>query len=660
MGKSSGGSPSVMMIPSQQSSSSTVSLPAWVDQAAQENLRMANDISGRLPGPYTGDRVADMNAGQLSAINAINNNVGSTSRQFDTASGIAAGALQGATPAFNNAMSLAGSSINPSQVQAAMSGLQSSIGQAYKPLTSPGSYSNINYSGQGYTPINFNNQSYQALEVNRNPYSAIQAGSNPVNESLGMIRGTTGSTNNTISGALDSIGSSFNPVYQNTNPALEALKGTVSDAKGMQQFQADRVSSQSLPQGDISQYMNPYTQSVIDTSMRALDKQRLNSLNANADGAINANAGFGSRQALQDAITNAEFGDRAASLNANLQSQNFNQAQSALQADQARRLQADLANQSAGLQGAGVRQNAAQLAMQGANTLGNLGLSTGQFGVNTANTLGSLGLNNAQFQLGAANTMGNLGLQNRAQDIGVQQTNADLALQNQAQINNAQQNNAALALQNQGLGINAGQANMNAALQQRGQNLDSQQSNQNAALQAMQLEQQRQLSNANLGLQQQQQNQNAFNALGGLGINNAQLTQSGAGLLGTLGNQYANLGLDTANTLGNLAGAGQQAFLTGANAGLDASGMLQNQQQNEITGAQQAIADQRAAMLDPIMLRLQALGQTPYGQTTTGSSFGLQGQAYQPTSSSPLSTIFGGLLGAAGMASGLGWQPLRR
>jgi hypothetical protein len=660
MGKSSGGSPSIMMIPQQQQSSSTVSLPAWVDQAAQENLRMANDISGRLPGPYTGQRVADMTQGQLSAIDAINKNVGSTAGQFNAASGIAAGALQGTAPVFNNAMSLAGSSINPASVQSAMSGIQSSINQAYSPLTTSGNYANIDYSGQGYTPINFNNQSYQGLDVNRTPYSSVQAGANPVDESLGLIRGNTGATGNTIAGALDSIGSSFNPVYQNTNPALNSLKGTVADAKDMQQFQADRVASQSLPQGDISQYMSPYTQNVIDSSLRTLDKQRLNSLNANADGAIGANAGFGSRAALQDAVTNAEFGDRAASLNANLQGQNFQQAQSALQADQARRLQADLANQSAGIQGAGVRQNAAQLAMQSANTLGNLGLSTGQFGVNTANTLGNLGLNNAQFQLGAANTMGNLGLQNRAQDIGVQQTNAGLALQNQAQINNAQQNNAALALQNQGLGINAGQANMSAGLQQRGQNLDAQQSNQNAALQGMQLEQQRQLSNANLGLQQQQQNQNAYNALGSLGLNNAQLTQSGAGLLGNLGNQFANLGLDTSRTLGDLSGAGQQAFLQGANAGIDAGGLLQNQQQNQITAAQQAIADQRSAMLDPITLRLQALGQTPYGQTTTGSSFGLQGQAYQPTSSSPFAGLLGAGLSGLSAASGLGWRPLGR
>jgi hypothetical protein len=82
--------------------------------------------------------------------------------------------------------------------------------------------------------------------------------------------------------------------------------------------------------------------------------------------------------------------------------------------------------------------------------------------------------------------------------------------------------------------------------------------------------------------------------------------------------------------------------------------------QNEINAAQQAITDQRNALVDPIMLRLQALGQTPYGQTTTGSSFGLQGQPYQPTSSSPLAGLLGAGLTGLRAASGLGWQPLGR
>lgn len=660
MGKSSGGSPQIMMIPQQQSSTQTVSLPGWVDQAAQENLRMANDVAGRMPGPYSGQRVADMTQGQLAGINAVTNNIGSTGADFGLAKNITTDALMQAQPAYQSAFQLAYQNSNPQSAQNAISGLQSSIGQAYSPVNNSLNYNQIDYGGQSFSPINFNNQSYQGIDVNRTPYTAIQSGGNPVAESLDMIRGTSGLANNTVSGALDSIGGAFNPVYNNTNPALNSLKGTVADARGMQQFTPDSVSAQSFPQGNINDYINPYIDSVVNSSLRTLDKQRLNTLNQNADAAIAQRAFGGSRQAVQDALTNAEFGDKAASLDANLRSQGFTQAQQALQADQARRLQADLANQSAGIQGAGVRQNAAQLAMQGANTLGRLGLDTGTFGVNAANTLGSLGLNNAQYQLGAANTMGGLGLQNRGQEIDVQQTNANLGLQNQQQINAAQQANAALALQNQGLGINAGQANINAALQQRGQNLDAQQSNMNAALQAGQIDQQRQLQNANLGLQQQAQNQSALQAMGGLGISNAQLGYQGAGLLGNLGSQLSNIGFDASRTLGDLSGAGQQAFLQGANAGIDAGGLLQNQRQNQITADQQAIADQRAALVDPIMLRLQALGQTPYGQTTSGSSSGLQGQAYQPTSSSPLMGLLG--LGMTGLraASGLGWQPLAR
>jgi hypothetical protein len=774
MGKSSGGSPSIMMIPQQQQSSSTVSLPSWVDQAAQENLRMANDISGRLPGPYTGQRVADMTPGQLSAIDAINQNVGSTTGQFNAASGIAAGALRGAAPAFQNAMSLAGSSINPSSVQSAMSGLQSSVGQAYNPVGYTGTYKDVNATG-GYDPLSYGSSGYNNVNTrgadyspigqsigNFNPvdtsktnytqvdssgsgydrinlsgqgFTPISPGSDPTQQSQGMIGQIYDPVSGgvkSVAGAMDSIGSSYNPVYETTGTAFNSLKNTISDARGMQQFTPDSVSSQTLPQGNINDYLNPYIDNVVNASLRTLDKQRANTLNQNADGAIASKALGGSRQALQDAVTNAEFGSKAANLDANLRSQGFSQAQAALQSDQARNLQAQMANQSAGLQGAGVRQNAAQLSADAASRLGSLGIDTGSFGVNAANTLGNLGLNNANFGISAANTLGQLGLQNRGQNIDAQQANAGFglqgrgqditagqanqsaalqnyqamqnaqqanmgaALQNNSQMQNAQQANAGMQLQdmaalraaqqanaslamqnfgqvsqnqlsNANLAQNeaqrlqaAQQANAGFSLQKAGMNLDAQRSNQNAALQGMQLEQQRQLSNANLGLQQQQQNQNAYNALGSLGLNNAQLTQSGAGLLGNLGNQFANLGLDTSRTLGDLAGAGQQAFLQGANAGIDAGGLLQNQRQNQITAAQQAIADQRSAMLDPITLRLQALGQTPYGQTTTGSSFGLQGQPYQPTSSSPLAGLLGAGLTGLRAASGLGWQPLGR
>ena len=551
MGKSSGGSPSIMMIPQQQQSSSTVSLPAWVDQAAQENLRMANDVAGRMPGPYSGPRVADMTPGQLNAINTINQNVGSTAGQFNAASNIAGSAFGSAIPAFQNAMSLTGGAINPASVRDAISGL--------------------NQAAQ---------RGYNTVQANGNPIDgAMQTLNAAYNPAAGGVR--------SVAGAQDMIGAAYNPVYQATNPAMQSLRQSVADARGLQGFEADRVSAQSLPQGDIASYMNPYTEQVINTSLNALDRQRQNALNEGADAAIRSRAFGGSRQALQDAITNSQFATRGAELAANLQNQNFQQAQQALQADQARRLQADLANQSAGIQGAGVRQNAAQLTGQLANTLGGLGLNAGQFGVTAANTLGNLGLENAQTGISAANTAGQLGLSARGQDIATQQANQDAALRSQA--------NQISAIQN----------------------------------------------------------------AGALGLQNAGLTLQGANQMGSLANQFAGLGLDTSRTLGDLAGAGQQALLQGANAGIDASGLLQNQQQNQITAAQQAIADQRAAMLDPIMLRLQALGQTPYGQTTTGSSFGLQGQAFQPTSSSPFASALGGLLGVAGMAGGLGWQPLR-
>lgn len=604
MGKSSGGSPQVMMIPQQQSSTQTVSLPGWVDQAAQENLRMANDVSGRMPGPYSGQRVADMTPGQLNAINAINQNVGSTAGQFNAASNLAATAFGSVAPSFQSAMSLAGSSINPQSVNQALAGLGQIANQGVGSANyTPGQYNQIQYGTPGFDAISADRQNYSPIDYYANPATA------GMNAIYGQLNPETG-------------------LMRNANQAIDRTISTDARAQNIGNVSAQDVTAQSLPQGDIAAYMNPYTENVINTSLSALDKQRQGALNNNADAALRSSAFGGSRAAIQDAVTNSQFASRGAELAANLQNQNFQQAQAALQADQQRNLQAQLANQQAGLQ--------ASQANQGKD------LNVANLGLSAANQIGDLGLNAARSLVDAGQTFGALGLQNKSQDIGAQQANINAALQARGQ------------------NLDASQANLQAQLQRRGQDITAQQANMQAALSDQSQASDVALQNIANQLQGRGLSLNALNSLGNMGLSNAQLTQSAAGLMGNLGNQFAGLGLDTSRTLGDLSGAGQQALLQGANAGIDASGLLQNQQQNQITAAQQAIADQRAAMLDPIMLRLQALGQTPYGQTTTGSSMGLQGQMYQPTSSNPLLGLLGAGMTGLNAASRLGWQPLGR
>ena len=153
-----------------------------------------------------------------------------------------------------------------------------------------------------------------------------------------------------------------------------------------------------------------------------------------------------------------------------------------------------------------------------------------------------------------------------------------------------------------------------------------------------------QLNSQNFGQAQQAAQADINNNL-----QSQQLNQS-AGLQG------ANLGLNAASTLGGLASGQQQNYLNAVNAALSGNSMLQSQQQNEIQGAQQQLANQQAALVAPVNLKMSALGMSPYGQTVSsnGSSSGISAQAYQPQYSSPLMTGLGAGLGGLGALKSLG------
>lgn len=160
-------------------------------------------------------------------------------------------------------------------------------------------------------------------------------------------------------------------------------------------YTPDTVTAQTAV-GGIQQYFNPYEQQVIDLSMADLERQRQMQMAQMGAQASAAGAFGGSRQGVAQALTNEAFAQQGGQLAAQLRAQGFqtalgasqqdvaNQMQAALANQAARaaqeqfaqgtRLQAQQANQAAGLQGAGLRLNAA-------GTLGNLsqtGFNMGQ------------------------------------------------------------------------------------------------------------------------------------------------------------------------------------------------------------------------------------------------------------------------------------------
>lgn len=145
------------------------------------------------------------------------------------------------------------------------------------------------------------------------------------------------------------------------------------------------VTAGQLSTTDLSPYMNPYTQNVIDQTMAELDRQQAIQQQAIDDQAVAQNAFGGDRMYIQKGQLGGDFANTKAKTLADLYSQAFGNAQQMGQYDITNRLNADTSNQSA----------FANLFGQAGQGLGNLANLYG----NTGTTLS---------QLGSPTVMGNL------------------------------------------------------------------------------------------------------------------------------------------------------------------------------------------------------------------------------------------------------------
>jgi hypothetical protein len=237
----------------------------------------------------------------------------------------------------------------------------------------------------------------------RNLAAAYDVSANMLGPYTGQrVAGVTPATENIVGNITQNAAMS--------QPAFAYAQQLAAQAGGYQpqQVQAGyatpQVQAGQLSQADLSSYMNPYTQSVLGTSLDVLNQQRLTGLNQAYDAAIKAKAFGGSRQAVQEGVVNAAAQQQAGQLAAQLMAQNFGQAQAAAQADITRSMEAQRLNQLAAsgdlgrvLEAQRLNQQAglsgAQLGIQGAGALGQLAGAgqeaylTGQTGALTAQSL---------------------------------------------------------------------------------------------------------------------------------------------------------------------------------------------------------------------------------------------------------------------------------
>lgn len=139
----------------------------------------------------------------------------------------------------------------------------------------------------------------------------------------------------------------WNLAANNTNAGTDQYNAaTAGYLNSLGQTPAN-VRAGQLSNTNLSPYMNPYTQSVINTTLPIMQQNLALQQNQQQNAANSANAFGGSRQAIQQGVTQAQGAQGMAQMAAGLNQANFGQAQSAAQQDIANRLTAATANQQA-------------------------------------------------------------------------------------------------------------------------------------------------------------------------------------------------------------------------------------------------------------------------------------------------------------------------
>lgn len=200
----------------------------------------------------------------------------------------------------------------------------------------------------------------------------------PANSIYGQIGNLASSGyQGTVNPATANQTSAFNGA-QSLGGLNQGLSDAMSGTRGLMNYNPQSVTAGQLANTDMSAYMNPYTNEVIDRSLSDLERGRQGAISNTQGQATAAGAFGGSRHGVADSLTNREFADSAGSLAANLRNAGWNTALGAAQFDIGNRLGADQFNSQQGLAGANFRLGAAsQLGSQGmaqdANTRANLG-----------------------------------------------------------------------------------------------------------------------------------------------------------------------------------------------------------------------------------------------------------------------------------------------
>jgi hypothetical protein len=200
-----------------------------------------------------------------------------------------------------------------------------------------------------------------------------------------------------VAGVGPQMQQAWNTAASGGAAGADQYAGSQAAYQGVLGQQPQQVTPGQLSSTNLSPYMNPYTQSVINQTLPIMQQNLALQQNQNQDQAAASNAYGGSRQAIQQGVTQAQGAMGMGQMAAQLNQANFGQAQGAAAQDINTNLQGQLANQA-------VQQNQGALNLGAAGGLANLGQQaqlsqTRNFGEQV--TAGSLEQQQAQNQINA-------------------------------------------------------------------------------------------------------------------------------------------------------------------------------------------------------------------------------------------------------------------
>lgn len=605
---------------SKQTQVSEVKLPAWVEQASQENYNFAKDVANRPYQPYTGNTVADFSADQYAGFDYARNNVGAYQGVYDNAIGMAGKAGASRTPGIAGGYGY-------QDVYAPMTGANYSAQNVNAERTS-GAYNPYNVNA------NMTTAGYQADRV-----APSMATANYQAERVNPNMTTSDYNSQYVEGKnLDRNYRGF-------------ITGQVTPQTYNYNYSPETVQAQSFKSANVADYMNPYLDQVESYALQNLQSGTQMGLNTIGDQAARAGAFGGSRQGVQEGALMGDAAKRAGELSANVRAQGFDRAMQQITADQNRNLQGQMANQSAGLQNASyglqaglANQNAAMRAQE-INRQTDLDLAGLAQRTDLANQATSMQAALANQQAGM-----DLNRLNQASQFANQQANLQAALANQSAGLDINRLDQAAQFANQRAGLEAGIANQNARLEINRLDQASQLANQRAALEAAlgnqsnatalnRLDLDSQLANQRAGLEAAMANQNAGMQLNELdqasqfanqkALMEAQIANQQAGLTNNQldfnvqsANQSAAAGdlarqLQSALGMAGLADQGNANINNDLGRLLSIGGMQQDQSQKYLNDQLARFIEQRDYPKEQLNILLSSLGMSPYGKTQT-------------------------------------------